>query len=56
MSKFLATNNNKAGSNAVRLTGWKTVSRHKRRAKIDTDPHQQFKIPMVVNRFAIWTT
>jgi isocitrate lyase len=42
----------KAGSNAVHLTGWKTVSRHKRQAKIDTDPHQQFKIPTVVNRFA----
>jgi GTPase involved in cell partitioning and DNA repair len=42
----------KAGSNAVCLTGRKTVSQHKRQAKIDTDPHQQFKIPKVVNRFA----
>jgi isocitrate lyase len=42
----------KAGSNAVRLTGWKTVSRHKRRAKIDTDSYQQLKIPTVVNCFA----
>jgi hypothetical protein len=43
----------KAGSNAVCLTDWKTVSKHKRHAKIYTNPHQEFKIPMVVNHFAV---
>jgi hypothetical protein len=43
----------KAGSSAVCSTGWKTVSQHKIHAKINTKPHQQFKIPKVVNRFAV---
>jgi hypothetical protein len=43
----------KAGSNAVCLTGCKTVSQHKRHAKINTNPHHQFKIPTVVNRFVV---
>jgi hypothetical protein len=44
---------NTRGSTAVCLTGWKTVSQHKRHAKINTNPHQQFKFPTVVNHFAV---
>jgi hypothetical protein len=43
----------KAGSNAVCLTDRITVSQYKRHAKINTNPHQQFKIPMVVNHFTV---
>jgi hypothetical protein len=42
----------KAGSNAVCLIDWKTVSQHKIHAKINKNPHQ-FKIPGVVNSFAV---
>ena len=42
-----------ANSNVLHLTDWKTVSYNKRHVNIDTVPPQQFKIPTVVNRYAI---
>jgi hypothetical protein len=44
---------NNASNNAVCLTDWKTVSQYQRHAKINIVPHQQFKIPKVVNHYAI---
>jgi hypothetical protein len=42
-----------ANSNVLRSTDWKMVSCSKRHANIDTVLPQKFKIPTVVNRYAI---